>query len=245
MQDAEPLPSRRGRRGLIALAILLLILLPLYLWPLRGGLGGLPGASALPGPVRDPRSAAAVAQIPGDVWDALMGHTHALPPSPPPTKLPSNLTMITSAEGLPGSGLPGDESGATPSDSPAALARGMLAQLGSSDLSDGSFGGGAALSSPVEFVSTPGGGTGTGGAPSGFGPGSYPGLGNLGPWHGGGPGGGPRVSSLAPTLDPGDPGDLAPTPEPATLLLVGSNLALLAAAAWRRCRRRLGILPIG
>jgi len=49
MQDAESLPSRRGWRGLIALLILLLILLPLYLWPLRGGLRGLPGASALPG----------------------------------------------------------------------------------------------------------------------------------------------------------------------------------------------------
>ncbi|MFI5324977.1 MAG: PEP-CTERM sorting domain-containing protein [Candidatus Rokuibacteriota bacterium] len=245
MQDAEPLPPHRGRRGLTALAVLLLILLPLYLWPLRGGLGGLPGASALPGPVRDPRSAAAVAQIPGDVWDALMGHTHALPPSPPPAKPPSNLTMITSAEGLPGSSsLSGDESGATLSDSPTALARGMLAQLGSSDLSDGSPGG-AAPASPAEFVSSPGGGTGTGGAPSGFGPGGYPGLGNLGPWHGGGPGGGPRVSSLALTLDPGDPGDLAPTPEPATLLLLGSNLALLGAAAWRRCRRRLGIPPIG
>ena len=121
----------------------------------------------------------------------------------------------------------------------------MLAQLGSSDLSDGSPGGGDAPSSPVESVSTPGGGTGIGGAPSGFGPGGYPGLGNPGPGHGGGPGGGPPVSILAPTLDPGDPGDLAPTPEPATLLLVGSNLALLGAAAWRRCRRRLGIPPNG
>jgi len=246
MQDAGPLSSRRGRRGLVALLILLLILLPLYLWPLRGGLDGLPGASALPGSVRDPRSAAAVAQIPGDVWDALMGHTHPPPQSPPPAKPPrNNLTMITSAEGIPGSGLDEGPGGTPVSDSPAARARGLLAQLGSSDLSDGRPGGGDAPSTSVEFVSTPGGGTGTGGAPSGFGPGGYPGLGNLGPWHGGGSGGGPRVSSLGPTLDPGDP-DLAATPEPATLLLVGSNLALLGAAAWKRCRRRpLGIPPIG
>jgi hypothetical protein len=102
MQNGEPLPSRRGRRILIALLILLLILLPLYLWPLRGGLGGLPGASAVPGSVHDPRSAAAVARIPGDVWDALMGHVDALPPSLPPTKPPRNLTMIIQAEEFPG-----------------------------------------------------------------------------------------------------------------------------------------------
>jgi hypothetical protein len=242
MQDAESLPSRDGRRGLIALLILLLILLPLYLWPLRGGLAGLPGASALPGPVRDPRSAAAVAQIPGDVWDALMGHTHAPPPSPPLTKPPRNLTMI--AEGIPGGGLDEGAGGTLLADSPSALARGMLARLGSSDLSDGNPEGGDAPSVPVELASTPG-GTGTGNSPSGFGPGGYPGLGNLGPWTGGGPGGGPRLSSLGPTLDPGDPGDLAPTPEPATLALVGSNLALLGVAAWKRRRRRLGIAAAG
>jgi hypothetical protein len=243
MQDAAPLPSRRGRRGLIALLILLLILLPLYLWPLRGGLGARPGSSTLPRSTHDPRSAAAVAQIPGDVWATLMGQTHAPPASAPPAT-PRNLTMITSVEDLPGSlsGSPDDGTGAPLSDSPTALRRGMLAQLGSSDVSDGSPEGGAP-SSPVEFVSTPGGETGPGGAPSGFGPGGYPGLGNLGPWHGGGPGGGPRISSLALQLDPGD--DLAPTPEPATLLLVGSNLILLGAAAWKRCRRRLGIPSIG
>ena len=245
MQDAESLPSRRGRRGLIALLILLLILLPLYLWPLRGGLNGLPGASGLPGAARDPRSATAVAQIPGDVWDALMGHTHAAPPSPPPAKPPRNLTMIVSAEGIPGSGLEEGAGGPPLTDDPSSLARGILAQLGPSDLSDGSPGGGAAPATPVEFTSTPGGETGTGQAPSGFGPSGYPGLGNLGPWNGGGPGGGPRIPGLTPTLDPADPGDLAPTPEPGTLLLVGSNLALLGAAAWKRCRRRLGIHPIG
>lgn len=241
MQDAPSLSSRRGRRALVALLVLLPILLPLYLWPFRTGLGGLPGVSALLGSALDPRNAAAVAQIPSDVWNALMGHTPALPPSPPPAKPLPNLTMITSAE-IPGSGLPGSgfADGAL-SDSPAALARGLLAQIGSTDVSDGSPGGGDGASAPAELTSTPGDGTGTGGAPEGFGAGGYPGFGNLGPWTGGGPGGGPRVSGLAPTLDPGDPGDLAPTPEPATLVLVGSNLALLGAAAWRRCRRRLGI----
>jgi hypothetical protein len=243
MQDAEPLPSRRGRRGLIALVILVLILLPLYLWPLRGGPGVLQSSSALPGSARDPRSAADVAQIPGDVWDALMGHAHAPPLSPPPAKPPRNLTMIAQADGIPGGGLDEGAGGTPLSDGPSSLARGMLARLGSSDLSDGSPGGGDAPSVPVEFASTPG-GTETGNAPSGFGPGGYPGLGNLGPWTGGGPGGGPPLSSLGPTLDPGDPADLAPTPEPATLVLVGSNLALLGAATWKRRRRRLGTPPI-
>jgi hypothetical protein len=238
MQDAEPLPSRRGRRVVIALLILALILLPLYLWPLRGGLGGLPGASALPGSVRDPRSAAAVARIPGDVWDALMGHTDAPPPSPPPTKPPRNLTMITQVEEIPGSGLDQGAGGTPLSDSPSSLARGVLAQLGgSSDLSDGNPGGTDAPSTPY---GGPGGGTGTGNPPSGFGPGGNPSLGNLGPFNGGGSGGGPRLTSLGPTFDPGDPGAPEPTPEPATLVLVGSNLALLGVAAWKRRRRRLG-----
>lgn len=238
MQNAEPLPSRRGRRILIAFLILLLILLPLYLWPVRGGLGGLPGASALLGSVHDPRSAAAVARIPGDVWDALMGRVDAPPPSPPPTKPPRNLTMITQAEEFPGSGLDQD-------------AGGMLAHLsGSSDLSDGTPGGADTPSAPVDFLADspyggPGGGTGTGNPWSGFAPGGYPGLGNLGPWSGGGPGGGPRFSSPGPTFDPSNPGALEPTPEPATLVLVGSNLALLGVAAWKRRRRRLETAPIG
>ena len=237
MQDGEPLPSRRGRRGLIAVLILLLILLPLYLWPLRGDVGGLPSPSAPSGSVRDPRSAAAVAQIPGDVWNALMGQTPASPPSSPalPPKPSPNLTMITSVEGIPGNGL--DEgAGETPSDSPAALVRGLLAQVGSPDAS-----GGDTASTPTELESTPWDGTGTGGGAGGVGSGGYPGFGNLGPWSGGGPG----VAGQGPPLDPSLPEDLAPTPEPATLLLAGSNLALLGAAAWRRRRRRLGIPPSG
>jgi hypothetical protein len=245
MQDAEPPPSRNGRRALIALIVLLLVLLPLYLWPLRGGLAGLRGTSALPGSVRDPRSAAAVAQIPGDVWDALMGHTDA-PPSPPSRKPPRNLTMITHGGGIPGGGLDEGAVGSTVSDTTPAFARGMLAQLGSADLPGGTPAGDTASTSEEFSTSSPGGGS--GGPSNGVGLGSYPGFGNLGPWPGGGGGGAPRLTSLGPTFDPGGPGDpgtLQPTPEPATLALVGSNLALLGVAAWRRRRRRLGISAPG
>jgi PEP-CTERM motif len=239
MPDPEPLPSRRGRRVLIALLILLL--LPLYLWSLRGGLGGLPGATALPGSVRDPRSAAAVARIPGDVWDALMGYVDAPPPSPPATKAPRNLTMITEAEEIAGSGLDRDTSGAPLFDNPSSLARGLLAHPGgSSDLSASNQGGAETPSTPVEFLADSpsgglGGGTGAGNPWTGFGPGGY-----FGPLTGGRPGGGgPRFSGPGPTFDPSNPGVLEPTPEPATLVLVGSNLALLGVAAWKRHRRRL------
>ena len=239
MQDAESLPSRRSRRILIALLILLLILLPLYLWPLRGGLGGLPGASALPGSVRDPRSAAALARIPGDVWDALMGHVDAPPPSsPPPTAPPRNLTMITQAEAFSGGALDDDMGDAPLSESP----RSMLAQIGGLvNLSDAASGGTAYTSSTlVDLVSDssnggPAGGAGTGNPWSGFAPSGSSGLG--GPFAGGGPGGGPHFSSQGPTFDPGNPGALEPTPEPTTLVLVGSNLALLGVAAWKRRSR--------
>ncbi len=238
MQDAESLPSRRGRRILIALLILLLILLPLYLWPLRGGLGGLPGASALPGAVRDPRSAAALARIPGDVWDALMGHVDASPSSPPPTAPPRNLTMITQAEAFSGGALDHDMGDAPLSESP----RAMLAQLGGLvNLSDATSGGTADTSSaPVDLVSEnstggPAGGAGTGNPWSGFAPSGSPGLG--GPFAGGGPGGGPHFSSPGSPFDPDNPGALEPTPEPTTLVLVGSNLALLGVAAWKRRSR--------
>jgi hypothetical protein len=240
MQDAVPPPLRRSRWALIALVALLLILLPLYLWPLRGGLSGLPGTSALPGSVRDPRSAAAVAQIPSDVWNALMGRTPAAAPPSRSTRPRPNLTMITSAEVL-GSGLPGLDDGQL-FDSPSALARGLLAQFGTTGVPNGSSGGGevASLSTDTDPASEDG--AGTGGAPSELSLGGYSGFGSLGPWTSGGSGGGPPVSGLVLALDAG-PGDLAPTPEPATLVLVGSNLALLGAAAWRRRRRRLGVPP--
>ena len=260
MQGAVPSSSRRNRWALIALLALLLILLPLYLWPLRGGLSGLPGTSAPPGSVRDPRSAAAVAQISSDVWNALMGRTPAAAPSSPSARPRPNLTMITSAE-VPGSGLPGLDDEPLP-DSPSALARGLLAQFGTTGVPDGSSGGGDAASPSTDPASASEDGAGTGGAPAEFSPGGYFSLGNLGPWTGGGPGGGPGgglgggpgggpggglggeppISGLVQALDAG-PGDLAPTPEPATLVLIGSNLALLGAAAWRRSRRRLGVPP--
>ena len=229
MQDAESLLSRRGRRILIVLLILL-ILLPLYLWPLRGGRGGVPGASALSGLARDPRSAAALGRIPGDVWAALMGHVDAPSLSPPPPAPLRNLTMITQAEEFPGGGQD-----APLSESPSSYARGMLAQLGGlSDLSDGAPGGADTPSAPVDFFSdgshgAPGGGTGTG-----FAPGGSPGFGDLGPRIGGGPGGFPGFSSPGLTFDPDNPGSLEPTPEPATLVLVGSNLALFLGIAWKR-----------
>lgn len=243
MQDAEALPSNRRRRSLIALLILLLILLPLYLWPLRGGLGGLPVASALSSLVRDPRNAAAMARIPRDVWDALMGHVDEPPPSAPPAQPLRNLTMITQAEATSGNGLDPDAAGAPLLE---ALARDMIAQLGSSDPSDGTPGGADPPSGAVDFLaSSPyggsGGGAGGGNPLPGFGPGGYPGA---GPTSGGGSGGGPRFTGPGSILDPPNPGALEPTPEPATLLLVGSNLALLGAAAWAR-RRRLPIPPAG
>jgi PEP-CTERM motif len=240
MLGAEPLPSRRGRRIFIALLIVLLILLPLYLWPLLGGPGTSPGASALSWALRDPRSAVALARIPGAVWDTLMGHAdEPAPPAPPPTKAPRNLTMITQVGERPDGGFDPDLGAAQILDGPAALARGMLAQLGGpSDPSDGKPAEGAGPSTPVESLAT---GTGTGHPASGFG---YPSLGSLDPWHGGSPGGGPRFTSPGPTFAADDPGALEPTPEPATLVLVGFNLALLGVAAWKR-RRRLEALRSG
>ena len=230
MQAAVSLTSRRTRRVLIALLVLLLILLPLYLWPLRGGLGSLPGAAGVSGVVGDPRSAAALARIPAHVWDALMGYANTPPPSLPPKPGPRNLTMIAQME---------ETGGLDEGVYPSALARGMHAPP---DLSSGVFSGDPGDVSPpgalAELLAeSPQGGGGTGNPPGAFAPG--------GPWPGGTPGGGPRLSSPGPTLDPGAPADLAPTPEPATLVLLGSNLALVGAAAWRRRRRRLETAPTG
>ncbi len=237
MVDAESPPWRRGRPFLVALVILLLILLPLYLWPLRGGgdVSGLPSASALPGSLRDPRSPVALAQIPGAVWDALMGRT-GTPPPRPAAKAPPNLTMISEFEETMDGGL--DLGAASPvSRSAASLAREMIAQLGSSDPSGDPSG--DSPSTPLLWLaSNPSGGPGIG-----FDPGGYPSFGGLGPFDGGGPGGRPPFTS-EPTFDPGDPGAPTPTPEPATLVLVGSNLVLLGAAAWKRRRRRQETSPI-
>lgn len=221
--DGEAPPSSRRRRTVLALVLLLLILLPLYLWPLRWGVGGLPGASALSGPRPDPRSAAAVAQIPGEVWDALMGG--GAPPSGLPPTGPRNLTMIAELNPLFGGGLLPDPGGSPLPESPAELGGVMVAQLGSR-IEDTSGTG------SDETSSTPG--QGGGGTPWG---GDYPAIGDPWPRIGGGLGGGPPIAPGF-TLEPGDPGVPAPTPEPATLILVGSNLALLGATMWRRHRRR-------
>ena len=227
IMDAEAPPSRRGRRSLIALLILLLVLLPLYLWPLRAGLRGLPGTTALPGTWPDPRNVAALAQIPGNVWDALMGRADGPAPGAPAPG-PRNLTMISQLEELTGGAL--DPSPL--SDGPAVLARDMIAPLGGpSDQVDGS------LDTPGQLLALRD-GSGTGEPGTEFAPGGYPSP--LGPGHGGGPGGGPHPPVF--TFTPGDPGAPEPTPEPATLLLVGSNLALLGGAAWR-CRHRSRELP--
>ena len=231
--DAEAPPSGRGRRILVALLILLLILLPLYLWPLRGGLGGPPGATALPASPLDPRSAAAVARIPDHVWDALMGRADTPAPGPPapPAPAPRNLTMIAPLDELAGGGFDPGVGESALSGSPASLARAMIAQFGGpSDLAAGNSEGDGSSATPGQFLAGPAGEPGTGNPWSGFAVG-----GNLGPWNGGGPGGGgSRLQIPGSTFDPGAP---EPTPEPATLLLVGSNLALLGAAVWRRRRR--------
>jgi hypothetical protein len=236
MPDSDPPGRRRGRRILIALSILLLILLPLYLWPLRGAMTGPRGAAALSGSPRDPRNASEVARIPGEVWDALMGRTAAPPPSAPAAMSPRNLTMIAQLEEGAGVEIIDVISGP------------RYPRMASSldDASD-SFGndvsGDGSPSSPVQFLTTPSSGEeGTGNGSGGFGSNRYPGLSNLGPWVGGSPGGrtggGSLWTSSDPTWNPSDPAAPAPTPEPTTILLVGSNLALLGAMAWKHHRRK-------
>lgn len=228
IMDPEAPPSRRGRRILIGLLILLLVLLPLYLWPLRGGLGGPPGATALSGARPDPRSPAALAQIPGEVWDALMSRSETGAPGAA-ASVPRNLTMIAQLdEPAPGGLSEGDGPTAL---TPVALAPDLLAELGAPT-------GPAADDGPtISFLTRPpDGGPGTGNPWDTFAPGGQQNPGWSGPWHGGGPGDGSHLP--ASTFAPGDPGAPAPTPEPATLLLVGSNLAVLGAVAWRRRRGR-------
>lgn len=243
MLDAEAPPARRGRRLLIALLILLLVLLPLYLWPLRGGVRGLPAASALPGSPADPRNATALARIPPEVWDALMRQGETAPTAVSSGATSRNLTMISSLEGDVAGGR-----GPEPSpDDTALLGRSMIAALdGLSDPGGNGSGGDGSPSTPGPlFSGSAGSATGTGGPASVFAFGGYPMLGGLGP---GGGGGGLRLPGRGATFAPdglGDPGAPAPTPEPATLLLVGSNVALLGAAAWRRRRRRREMSAIG
>jgi hypothetical protein len=107
----ESVGSRRGRRIAILLVVLLLIGLPLYLWPLHGGIEGLPGATALSGAPPDPRSAKAVAQLPADVWAELMGHGRPPAPSSGGPKVHDNLTRITPHEAGDGNGSLGSGGG--------------------------------------------------------------------------------------------------------------------------------------
>ncbi len=232
--DPSGLPTRRGRRILIGLLILLLVLLPLYLWPLRGGRGGLPRASALSGSPNDPRNPGAMARIPSDVWNALMARRGGPPPAPPTP--PANLTMIAGLHEVVG----GMGSIHLPP---------IIESPGSSPLTDDgplSSGGGSrgddSTPGPVQFLASDTSNQGTGNGGGGFGSGGYSGFSNLGPWNGGGPGGPARggASSSGPgsTWDPSDPDAPTPTPESATMLLLGSNLALLGALSWRRLKRR-------
>jgi len=231
--SSESAPPQ-GRRIAIVLLILLLIALPLYLWPLRGSGTGLPGAASHSGLPRDPRDASAVAHIPADVWDGLMddgrsGHKGKEGPRP------GNLTRIAQLEDVPGAGSVDTGSGVSslwPRDT---LSRSFGAP-DSGDKGDGSGGGtGDSPSAPTQFLAGPPGNQGSGGGSGGGWNGGYSGgAGNFGPFGGGGGSGGSGGGGPFLVGDPGDPSAPAPTPEPTTILLVGSNLALLGAAAWRR-----------
>lgn len=247
LEHSHSVPSRRGRRIAILLIVLLLIGLPLYLWPLRGGIQGLPGASALSGAPHDPRSAAAVAQLPADVWDGLMGRRDGRAGP----KRPGNLTRIS----------PHEEGGATGNGSLDGNAGGGAALpalgAGSTPMMTAMLGDGGADSAgttpPEETGATspfPGsapsgdGGGGPGGNAGDRGYSPFPG--NLGPFPGGGgPGGGNGFPPPTFTSNP-DPNDPPmPTPEPSTLMLVGSNVALVGAFAWRHLRKRQERKPSG
>ena len=247
----------QGRRIAIALLFLLLIALPLYLWPLRGSGTGLPGAASHSGLPRDPRDASAVAHIPADVWDGLMDDGRSGHKGKEGLR-PGNLTRIAELEDVPGAGSVDTGSGGVSSRWPRDTLSRSFGALDSGDKGDGSGGGtGDSPSPPTQFLAGPPGNQGSGGGSGGGWNGGYSGgAGNLGPFGGGGgssgsggggPGGSGGSGGGGPFLvgDPGDPSAPAPTPEPTTILLVGSNLALLGAAAWRRLSTMKEGKPIG
>ena len=242
--DAAALSSGRGRRIAIALLILLLIMLPLYLWPWRAGLVAFPWTGARPGGVtKDPRDPAALARIPGDVWDALMSHApHAAPGSPSSSSGSRNLTMIMSHEGGGGASLAEQGWSDVVSQSPSAEALPAGVSDGGEDASGEASSSHASMPEPS--------GTRSGGA-----------WDHAGPWPGGGgvPGIGPSggagglragASGLAvggdePAMGPvvlnpavDDPVAPHPTPEPGTIALVGLNVALLSRVAWKHRRNK-------
>jgi hypothetical protein len=221
---SESVGSRRRRRVAIIVAMLLLIGLPLYLWPLRGAIQGLTGAAALAGPPPDPRSAKAVAQLPADVWDGLMGHGRPPAPSPGGHSAPGNLTRIAPHE-----------------DGEATL------------LVDSSGGSGGDSSGRSSGDATSSGGSANGTSPSGGGAGGPGGSGEWSPFPGGigpfagsgGPGEREGIASPAFVADQGPDDPPMPTPEPGTLLLVGFNMALGGAFAWRHLTRGQERKPSG
>lgn len=237
----------QGRRIAIVLLILLLIALPLYLWPLRGSGTGLLGAATHSGLPRDPRDASAVAHIPADVWDGLMddgrsGHKGK------ESHRPGNLTRIAQLEDVLGAGSFDTGSGGVSSLwSRDTLSRSFGA-LDSGDKGDGSGAGtGDSPSSPTQSLGGPSSSQGSGTESGGGWNGGYSGGAgnNLGPFAGGGGAGGSGDGGPFLVGDPGDSSAPAPTPEPTTILLVGSNLALLGAAVWRRLNAMKDGKPIG
>ena len=179
--------SRRGR-GLIALAdpaADLAAALPLAA-PWRPG--GLPGAARrCPGPPRDPRERGRRRADPG----RRVGRPDGADPTRrrrrrPPAKPPSNLTMISLAEGIAGQRSSRAMRVTRRSRTAAtALARGMLAAARVIGSVGRPVPAAAATRRPRPCSSSrsrpPGGGTGTGNGSERGRPGSYPGLGNLGP----------------------------------------------------------------